>query len=79
MERLPQLLKNVRVADKHRVMTSPVLAQRIAEMEKRLAGQGRILVRPSGTESLVRVMAEGRDMDQLQAVVQELVDVVQKI
>lgn len=79
MERLPQLLENVRVADKHRVMTSPVLARRIAEMEKRLAGQGRVLVRPSGTESLVRVMAEGRDMDQLQAIVQELVDVVRKI
>ncbi|AGL00167.1 phosphoglucosamine mutase [Desulfoscipio gibsoniae] len=76
MERLPQLLENVRVADKHQVMTSPVLEQSIAAMEKSLAGQGRILVRPSGTESLVRVMAEGRDMEQLQAIVGELVDVV---
>lgn len=77
MERLPQLLENVRVADKHRVMTSSVLEQSIAEMERQLAGQGRILVRPSGTESLVRVMAEGRDMEQLRAVVGELVHIVE--
>jgi len=76
MERFPQILENVQVADKHQVMTSPVLERNIAEMEKRLAGQGRILVRPSGTESLVRVMAEGRDMEQLRDVVDELVNVV---
>lgn len=76
MERLPQLLENVQVADKHRVMTSSLLEQSIAAMEKRLAGQGRILVRPSGTESLVRVMAEGRDMKQLQAIVDELAGLI---
>ncbi|WP_027363953.1 phosphoglucosamine mutase [Desulfotruncus alcoholivorax] len=79
MERLPQLLENVRVADKQRVMSSPVLAKSIREMEERLAGQGRILVRPSGTESLVRVMAEGRDMDQLQEIVGELVNIVKQL
>ena len=79
MERLPQLLENVRVEDKHRVMSSPVLAQSIREMEERLAGQGRILVRPSGTESLVRVMAEGRDMNQLQEIVGQLVNIVKQL
>lgn len=79
MERLPQLLENVRVDDKHKVMTSPVLAQSIKDMEKRLDGQGRILVRPSGTESLVRVMAEGRDMEQLQVIVGELVNIVKQL
>ncbi len=79
MERLPQLLENVQVADKHLVMTSPLLEKSIAAMEKRLAGQGRILVRPSGTESLVRVMAEGRDMEQLQAIVDELVGLVKRL
>lgn len=79
MERLPQLLENVRVADKHKVMSSPDLSNSIAEMESRLAGQGRILVRPSGTESLVRVMAEGRDMKQLQDIVGELVNIVKKL
>ena len=76
MERLPQLLENVRVDDKETVMQSPRLAEAIKEMEARMQGQGRILVRPSGTESLVRVMAEGRDMDQLHAVVDELVQIV---
>lgn len=79
MERLPQLLENVRVEDKHRVMASPVLARSIRDMEQRLAGRGRILVRPSGTESLVRVMAEGRDMDQLRNIVDELVQVVKEL
>ncbi|TYO94469.1 phosphoglucosamine mutase [Desulfallas thermosapovorans] len=79
MERLPQLLENVRVADKHQVMTSPALKESIAQMEKRLAGQGRVLVRPSGTESLVRVMAEGRDMEQLKVVVGELVNLIKEL
>ncbi|KAF1085064.1 Phosphoglucosamine mutase [Sporotomaculum syntrophicum] len=79
MERLPQILENIQVADKHRVMTSSLLEQSIAAMEKRLAGQGRILVRPSGTESLVRVMAEGRDMKQLQAIVDDLVGLIKRL
>ncbi len=79
MERFPQLLENVQVEDKHRVMASPLLAERIKEMEKRLAGQGRVLVRPSGTESLVRVMVEGRDMEQLQDIVRELVEMVKEL
>ena len=57
MERLPQLLENVRVTDKNTVMSSPLLARAIEREEKMLNGSGRILVRPSGTEPLVRVMA----------------------
>lgn len=79
MERFPQLLENVPVKDKEKVMKSPALSEAIREMEKRMQGQGRILVRPSGTESLVRVMAEGRDMEQLRAIVDELVGMVQKV
>lgn len=79
MERLPQILKNVRVEDKQTVMSSPALAEAIKQSEKRLAGQGRILVRPSGTEPLVRVMAEGRDMDELEIIVDELAQVVKKM
>jgi len=77
MERLPQLLENVKVADKHRVMSSPELARAIKAAESRLDGQGRVLVRPSGTESLVRVMAECRDENQMRQVVSELVELVQ--
>lgn len=76
MERLPQLLKNVPVADKHKVMASAELAAAIAQRENHLAGQGRILVRPSGTESLVRIMAEGRDMAEIETIVDELVEIV---
>ncbi|WP_072867829.1 phosphoglucosamine mutase [Desulfofundulus thermosubterraneus] len=79
MEKLPQLLENVRVTDKEKVMNSPVLARAIREQEERLAGQGRVLVRPSGTEPLVRVMVEGRDMDLLRSIVDELVDVIRKV
>ena len=79
MERFPQLLKNVPVADKQKVMASPFLQEAIRRQEQRLNGQGRILVRPSGTEPLIRVMAEGRDPDQLHLIVRELVQVIQKL
>ena len=79
MERYPQLLQNVRVNDKQAVMGSPKLAAAIAAGEKELAGAGRILVRPSGTEPIVRVMAEAKDQQQLTAVVQKIVAVVEKL
>lgn len=79
MERLPQLLENVPVSDKKMVMSSPLLARAIEEEEKRLAGTGRILVRPSGTEPLVRVMAEGRDMDQLRDITGRLVNIIKEL
>lgn len=79
MERLPQLLENVKVANKHRVMASPELARAIKEAERCLEGQGRVLVRPSGTESLVRVMAECRDEEQMRQVVRELVNLVREL
>ena len=79
MERFPQLLENVRVADKDRVMRSQVLAQAIKDQEQVMAGAGRILVRASGTEHLVRVMAEGKDMEQLKDVVNVLVNLVKEL
>lgn len=79
MQRYPQLLKNVRVRDKAAVMNSSQLAEAIIKAEKQLKGTGRILVRPSGTEPLVRVMAEAKDSNQLKAVVDELVAVVEEI
>lgn len=79
MERLPQLLENIQVADKNLVMSSPVLARAIENEEKILSGSGRILVRPSGTEPLVRVMAEGRNMDQLKVIVGRLSNIIKEI
>ncbi|MEG6616964.1 phosphoglucosamine mutase [Peptococcaceae bacterium 1198_IL3148] len=79
MEQYPQLLQNVRVSDKNQVMNSKQLKDAIAEAEQYLAGEGRILVRPSGTEPLVRVMAEAKDQAKLQQVVEKLVSVVEQL
>ncbi|BEP12449.1 phosphoglucosamine mutase [Acidothermaceae bacterium B102] len=61
MTRLPQLLINVRVADKSKADSSAELTAAIAEAEARLGPSGRVLVRPSGTEPIVRVMVEATD------------------
>lgn len=79
MDKLPQILENVRVEDKNRVMESPVLRDAVKSAEAKLAGRGRVLVRPSGTEPLVRVMAEGKDIKTLRMLVDEIVTVVKKI
>lgn len=79
MEKMPQLLVNVQVANKNRVMQNPVLAEIIKEEEKNLGGDGRILVRPSGTEPLVRIMAEGKEIKQLKGIVQRLANIIKEI
>ncbi len=79
MERIPQLMENVTVSDKSRVMDSPLLAKAIEEEEQKLNRTGRILVRPSGTEPLIRVMAEGRDMELLKDVVTRLINVIKEM
>lgn len=58
MRKVPQVLLNVPVRDKHAWENSSALRAALGEWEARLAGQGRILIRPSGTEPLVRVMVE---------------------
>lgn len=78
VECLPQLMENVPVTDKRLVMSSPVLTKAIEEEKKRLGGTGRILVRPSGTEPLIRVMAEGRDLGQLKEIVERLANIIKK-
>ncbi|WP_273484604.1 phosphoglucosamine mutase [Desulforamulus ruminis] len=79
MEQYPQILKNVRVKDKTQVMHSPSLTEAIRRFERELEGQGRILVRPSGTEPLVRIMVEGKDMEQIQAIVDKMAEIVGNI
>lgn len=61
MTRYPQVLVNVRGVDKARAMTDPDIVQAVKETESRLAGGGRVLLRPSGTEPVVRVMVEAPD------------------
>jgi phosphoglucosamine mutase len=74
----PQVLLNVRVREKVDLGTVPAVADAIARVEARVAGQGRLLVRYSGTEPLLRVMLEGKDQDQISAWAQEIVDVVKR-
>ncbi|GAB6273974.1 MAG: phosphoglucosamine mutase [Peptococcaceae bacterium] len=79
MERLPQILENVPVRNKQQVMASPALEEAIWQKERLLAGNGRILVRPSGTEEVVRIMVEGRDIMQLREIVNELTAVAKRL
>jgi phosphoglucosamine mutase len=70
------VLVNVRVADKTRLSTSSVLADAIEQAERELGETGRVLVRASGTEPLVRVMAEAAEIEAARAVVDRLAGVV---
>ena len=74
-EPYPQLLKNVRVSDRS-AMDAPAVKTAIAEAEAQLGGDGRVLIRPSGTEPLIRVMAEGLDEAVVTSVVDEIADAI---
>ncbi|MET9695692.1 phosphoglucosamine mutase [Streptomyces sp. NPDC006529] len=76
MRRLPQVLVNVPDVDRSRVGTSGELAAAVAEAERELGTTGRVLLRPSGTEPLVRVMVEAADIEQARAIAGRLADVV---
>jgi phosphoglucosamine mutase len=78
MTRLPQVLVNVPDVDKARADEDPILAAAVAEAEAELADTGRVLLRPSGTEPLVRVMVEAATADQAQQVADRLADVVRR-
>jgi phosphoglucosamine mutase len=75
-EPVPQLLKNVRVADATAALQAKALIAAIAAGEKKLGKGGRILVRKSGTEPLIRVMAEGDDSDLVKSVVDQIVEAI---
>jgi phosphoglucosamine mutase len=74
----PQVLLNVRVREKADLREVPTVADAIARVEQRLVGHGRLLVRYSGTEPLLRVMLEGRNEDEIRAWAKEIADVVQR-
>ncbi len=76
MTRLPQVLVNVPGVDKARADEDFVLAAAVAEAEAELGDSGRVLLRPSGTEPLVRVMVEAPTAEQAQAVAERLAGVV---
>ena len=78
MTRLPQVLVNVPVAGRSAALVDELAAD-IAAAESELGDQGRVLVRPSGTEPLVRVMVEAADEDQARAVADQLVRAVGRL
>ncbi|GAA3377916.1 phosphoglucosamine mutase [Streptomyces racemochromogenes] len=76
MQRLPQILINVPDVDKSRVATSAELAVAVTDAERELGSTGRVLLRSSGTEPLVRVMVEAADIEQARTVAGRLADAV---
>jgi phosphoglucosamine mutase len=78
MQKFPQKLVNVRVKDKHRVMENEKVKDIIAQVEDEMNGNGRILVRPSGTEPLVRVMAEAPTEEACESYVERIAAVVKE-
>ncbi len=81
MEVLPQALVNAKVANhkKEKYMEYPVIAEAIQRLEKTFAGEGRVLIRPSGTEPLVRVMIEGKDKQVIRAEAEKLAMLIQDV
>ena len=74
----PQKLVNIRVTDKHAVTDNAVVAAKIAEVEQEMNGNGRVLVRPSGTEPLVRVMVEAVSVEACEDYVERIAAVVRE-
>ncbi|ANE45883.1 phosphoglucosamine mutase [Paenibacillus swuensis] len=76
MTKFPQVLLNVRVQDKSKLGGNAAVENVIREVEEEMGENGRVLVRPSGTESLIRVMAEGPDKATVEAHVNRIAEVV---
>ena len=79
MEMMPQALVNAKVPThkKDKYMEYPEIAEAIEELEKKFDGKGRVLIRPSGTEPLVRVMIEGKDQKVIEEEAKKLADLIQ--
>jgi len=74
----PQKLVNIKVGDKVAIQQNPAVVSKIAEVEAQMAGDGRVLVRPSGTESLIRVMAEAPTTELVERYVEMIAAVVRE-
>jgi phosphoglucosamine mutase len=76
MEEFPQLLVSLKVAERDGWDSEPAIISAIKDAEQKLGDRGRVVVRPSGTEKLIRVMAEGPDEDEVKALVGQICDAV---
>lgn len=76
---LPQAMEGAMVANtkKEHYMEYPEIANAIAELEKKFAGEGRVLIRPSGTEPKIRVMIEGKDLEVISAEAKKMAELIQ--
>ena len=79
IEHYPQLLKNLKVKNKEQIMQSTELQQKISQSELKLSGQGKIIVRYSGTEPVVRVMVEARTLDLAHEIQEDICDFISQI
>lgn len=79
MEVMPQALVNAKVPNhkKEKYMEYPEIAEAIAKLNEMFAGEGRVLIRPSGTEPLVRVMIEGKDQKMIEKEAKKLAELIQ--
>ena len=75
----PQLLVNVNVADKDKIMNSDEIKKEVKAIEEELGDTGRLLLRPSGTEPLIRVMVEAETQDMCDKYVSRMVELVEKV
>ncbi|HUI67958.1 MAG TPA: phosphoglucosamine mutase [Nitrospirota bacterium] len=78
MTTYPQTLVNVKVKERRDLMSIPEIAQRMVEVEKKLGGRGRLLVRYSGTEPKVRVMIEGEDERGIKTLAEDLAGIIKE-
>lgn len=78
MEKYPQIMVNVQVKSKDGWDQNPEILERIREVEEALGNEGRVLVRPSGTEPVIRVMAEGPDEELLKQYVEQIAEEIRK-
>ena len=80
MTSYPQVLVNAKVTNqtKNDYLTDEIIQKRITEVEKHFDGQGRVLIRPSGTEPLVRVMIEGKDQSELNRIATDLAKLIEE-
>jgi phosphoglucosamine mutase len=78
MRKFPQILLNVKVASRFDPTDVPVIQQAVARIEQQLGSEGRVVLRASGTESVIRVMVEGREEAETRAAATELAEVVKR-
>jgi phosphoglucosamine mutase len=78
MKTYPQTLVNVKVKERHDLSSIPEIAERMADIEKKLDGTGRLLVRYSGTELKVRVMLEGENQKEIKALAEDLAGIIKE-